>query len=699
MSAIAGYPEGRIIYVNYFSKNAPLADVRSRVVDMETPFKDDVHSSWTSIKDFELRLSSNIEYTYDEQSNVSEITGEALVFAGFIPKMADMFLYKLRNNKIGKFKITSIRRLAIGQDTYHQISFTAQEFLDWDGVEYLKRQTTDVFHFNKVKFTVGNHSMLTTDGYIELNELRHLRQEIIRNYMDRFYDTSYGSILRPDKIYDPYVVEYWNRKVGYNDCWKRPTQLLIAVSNYHKTIWSVLTDNPIKNLANVAHDWAVTTMHATFWSVGVTSLLEREFITVGDEAGSRYYPTVGRDGMPKLTDPAPFYPLIWDERIKHRADALMHSFAHWWYDGKFPHRKCPPASWKSVPENPYDPCDCEHCADKDHCGFHHHHHHHKPYQPHKPPRPPRPDQPERPEHKPPMRYAGPPYPILSNEELLTIWRQLYRIPEDKVLTDEDMARYRGYVLWYRESYPGTLSAQELEEDWRQRSGISPDRNLTVLEKRALDKYILSYREQHLPVLSDRELELMWRTHTGTPYDITIGPETLEDLHKFIINYRLSHGRVPPELVKEEPVLGSPITADEIDATDEDVPTDVPTPEPPIPEGEELPEVYHPKPIQHHICPKLCHYLCDHSPCFPDKNDSLDDTNYYALSKEFYLGSAAMTPFERCLYDLITGNEVRPKQVLELLANYLEWDNEDAFYWHLFGLFMIDRMVYWLIHHS
>lgn len=338
MDLVAGFPEGRIIIVTYFSQNKPITDMMSAVVDMTSTAKDDVHIAWTQIRNFELRCSNDMSFEYDEDSNKSSIKGEAVVFPRFTPRVSDIFLYELRNGKIGVFRVTAVRRLAVGQDTYHSINFTMQEFLTAPTRDLLQKQSTRIAYFDKQKFLVGNTSMLTTDGFQQKKELEHIRLEIIENYVERFYDTEYSTFIRPDKIYDPYIVEYWNKKVSIQDTTPhiRPTQILISVSNYRKTIWAVLTNNPIKNLNNVERTWNIETYHSTFWGVNITSLLGRKFITVGDEADSNNNYSINHKGEPILLDPLPmFHKKLPEEVIDRHIDRDFHRAVKEFY-WKFP---------------------------------------------------------------------------------------------------------------------------------------------------------------------------------------------------------------------------------------------------------------------------------------------------------------------------------------------------------------------------
>ena len=70
-----------------------------------------------------------------------------------------------------------------------------------------------------------------------------------------------------------------------------------------------------------------------------------------------------------------------------------------------------------------------------------------------------------------------------------------------------------------------------------------------------------------------------------------------------------------------------------------------------------------------------------------------------LSNEFYLGSTAMSPFERLIYDALTNREVSIATIVDAVSNYVEWDDESAFYRELLALYLIDYGTHWLMYHS
>lgn len=695
-SLIAGYPEGRILTVTYFSQNAPITDVQAKPADVTMFTYDDVHISWTQIRNFEIRAQGELAYTYEDDTNRSEVKSDGIVFPGFIPRIGDFFLYMMKNGKIGLFYITDIQRLALGQETYHKISFSLQSWLDPTTRSRLQGQTTEVFYFDKEKFLTGNVAMMSTEGFVQKKELQHVRREIVQNYMDRFYDSEFNSFMRYDDVYDPYIVEYWLQKVSCLETKERPIQLFCSIQNYKKTIWSALTNNPIKQLKNISSNFTIQTDFHTFWDINITALIGHQYLTVGEERGADKNPTISSDGTPNGINAYPYnlgYYEPWRSKFRENSFDQMEMDRYFFYRGFLPFRRCAPHQHPidfPFENGACDPKKCISCS-TDAEGYHH-----------------------------PKKFFRPPFPIVSNEELGKIWRRMENISEHQKLTVQQEAELHGYILWYRTEYPGTLSRMELEAEWRESASLSPDHILTPEEEQGLFEFIASYRSKFLPVLQDRELEYIWRTKNRIDFEKELTDVEKTQVMLAIGKYREYHGFVPTDEPEAEfPVIGSPITSEEVRAAGAVMYSDIvvldmelddyialedgkpiePKPDPIPPDY--VPTIYrrkHPLPNQHVHCHSICHELCSKPPKRPTAAQyELGDT--YALSADFYMGSSVMDPFERLVYDCLTNQEVKPGIILDAVKGYLDWPDEIAFYRHLFSLYLIDKALFWLKFHS
>lgn len=693
---IAGYPEGRILKVTYFSQNTPVADVFSKPVDINMRTLDDVHISWTQIRNFELRIQNELSFEYDADTGRSAVTSTGIVLPGFTPKVGDFFLYMMKNGKVGMFYVTEFSRLALGQETYHSINFSLQQWLDMPMRDRLQKQSTMIFYFDKEKFLTGNVAMLSTEGYVQKKELQHIRREIIQNYLDRFYDTEFNSFMRYDDVYDPYIVEFWLHKVSCNETKERPIQLFCSIQNYKKTIWSALTNNPIKQLKNINSDYDIQTDFHTFWDVNITALIGHQFLTVGNERGAEKNPTVSSDGTPNAINAYPYnlgYYEPWRSKFRENSFDQLDMDRFFFYRGFLPFRRCAPHQHPI--DFPFDAnsCDPKKCMS---CSTDKNGNHYK------------------------KQLFRPPFPIASNEELGMIWRKMERISDKVPLTPQQEAELRGYILWYRTEYPGTLSRMELEAEWRSSASLDPNKQLTPEEEKGLLEYISSYRKNFLPVLQDRELEYIWRTRNRIAFENELTTEEKTQVMLAIGKYREYHGFVPDdENTTEFPVIGSPISSEEVRTAGAVMYSDLVIldmdlddylamqdgkpiqPKPDITPSDHVPTIYHhkhPLPNQHVHCHSICHELCNKPPKRPTATQ-YETSDTYALSSAFYSGSIAMDPFERLVYDCLTNKEVKPGLILDAVNGYLDWDDTIAFYRHLLSIYLIDKALFWLKFHS
>jgi len=436
MSLVAGFPEGRILKVTYFSKNHAVTDIQSDVVDLSQRTKDDVHKTWTEIRNFELRINNELSFEYDQDNTSVRVASEGILPPRFVPKIGDIFLYELRNGKIGQFYVDNINRLALGQDTYHTITFSLQNYLDVTQRDDLEKNVTQVRYFDKVKYLVGDSSLLTSEGYIQQKDLRALRSEIIEDYFARFWDTTCGSFIRPDGLYDPYVVEYWNKKVGVEDLLEaeRPTQLLISVSNYRRSIFGLLTVNPIKNLNQVDKIITTATYSNTFWATNITSLLGKTFIALGKEP-TRFHGGLD-NGVSEVFDmTSVYYAKMTRDVSDKRVDWFFIRSRQEFLDKYYPDTEFP-------------------------------------------------------------KYLDGKHPIHSTEELMEIAKTIYGIGPDEHMDDARVQLVKGYAQWYHEAYPGTYADSDLKRIWLQDLGRDPEEELSEEDTEKLRSYITSYRSKY-----------------------------------------------------------------------------------------------------------------------------------------------------------------------------------------------------------
>jgi hypothetical protein len=159
------------------------------------------------------------------------------------------------------------------------------KFLEDGDLEKLNSSVVREYYFQRDKYFTNNFSLLTTSNFHLLESLTTYKDIIIKRYFDYFYNRNYNTLLIDnDSIYDPYIVEYMNKKVSVIETNKRPQQLFTYISDfYYDTIWSLLTENEGNNIEHIKK-YKYIYNHALYtWSGTITGLFNRNYVVIDNE--------------------------------------------------------------------------------------------------------------------------------------------------------------------------------------------------------------------------------------------------------------------------------------------------------------------------------------------------------------------------------------------------------------------------------
>lgn len=273
---LLGYQRGSPIQVTYFKNMLSEDNIRTKYNDFD-PDEDNIHTDLQQINNFEFRLSGAMPFSWDEGEATS--TGEGTTYPGFEPQVGDMFLYSTgAGETIGLFVISQVEPLSLRQGAYHKINFYLKNRLDKNKViELHKRVHGEPAYFDKQKFLSDNITLLNHSSAVQLQILRKSRTSICKYYFNTFYDRTMCTIIRPDGVYDPYLVHYLHKKISISDVKVRPEQLL-PIYDYSKSMWSLFTDEEHKHFSQCfTHHYVIAHTVLTF-NTGINSIINRSYI-------------------------------------------------------------------------------------------------------------------------------------------------------------------------------------------------------------------------------------------------------------------------------------------------------------------------------------------------------------------------------------------------------------------------------------
>lgn len=229
--------------VTYFHRNHPNIDTRSMSAELIDK-NDAVHKDLTKILNLEMKLLNSLESEFREDDNTYLVTGSATMYPGLEPYIGDLFYLEIDNNNIHLFRVNDVKPTTYRQERYYTIQFSTYTQATPEVYARLNSDSLNTMVFDKRSyFGSSEYSLLTYDSWFVLKKLRQLRKAIAQDLVNFFFDSSNQTFLRPDKIYDPYVVEYLKAKIVVADSGVRPVQLYPRLDNYHQSIWYKLTDS------------------------------------------------------------------------------------------------------------------------------------------------------------------------------------------------------------------------------------------------------------------------------------------------------------------------------------------------------------------------------------------------------------------------------------------------------------------------
>lgn len=329
VSDLKGFAEGSPVRVIYYKEHYAETDTKGRHNTEESLHN--VHKSVLKIIDFEIRMTSALQYNHDTDEAISKMDGEAYTYPGFEPEVGDRFVLEIDHGKYGLFRIVKPPvRTSIRASTYFKISFSFVEYMTEELAAQIDEGVMDVAYFDKARFLSEPGALLIHDEVVDMKFFELQRAKMIHYYQQKFLDEKLMySFMRPDGVYDPYVTDFMMKILDFSDLGTLATQLYQDAPYLDSSIWRAILD------PNVPLESVPTGMNKVLYKLGSKSVLVNSLI-------NKYYM--------KFVD---------SKSLKDYIDGLNPPSGDG--EGDTPSGEIPPDP--SVP-SPCD-CDCEKCAEAD----------------------------------------------------------------------------------------------------------------------------------------------------------------------------------------------------------------------------------------------------------------------------------------------------------------------------------------------
>ncbi len=164
------------------------------------------------------------------QGEVKDVTGEAIIDAGFTPNIDDVFITELLGGRIGIFEITQVDIKTYNLHNAYFVSFKLKYFADTDASVYnnIATKVTREYTYNKDYMTTLSSPIILSSDYDTVGEYRVHLKRLMEYYINTFLDKERKMLVpllaNTTRCYDPILMALVKKVFSISD-----TRLLLEV--------------------------------------------------------------------------------------------------------------------------------------------------------------------------------------------------------------------------------------------------------------------------------------------------------------------------------------------------------------------------------------------------------------------------------------------------------------------------------------
>lgn len=256
VSSLLAYIDGYPWYVDYYgqitSEHSELKEVDAALPSIYQPYR--------KINGLELRVSSTLNSSFNQQNNFTEVTGSAVIYPFLVPNKGDYFITDAGQNQMGLFLITSVTRKTFNRDSVYEIDYELKGYLDQvkDQVETLKKSTVREYYFSKDRLIEGLSPILKTKDFHFVRDVKQIYEDIVKYYFSTFFNREYHSLCLPGQrhaIYDHFVNNFLYKIVDVDDILEMQYNVQYGRQQdtymHQPQFWDVLMEKSYKHIKGV----------------------------------------------------------------------------------------------------------------------------------------------------------------------------------------------------------------------------------------------------------------------------------------------------------------------------------------------------------------------------------------------------------------------------------------------------------------
>lgn len=252
IEAITAYLEGMPWTVDYFGQ---LIGLHNDLRELD-PGQDAAFQQYQCTKGVELRVTSALSSSYDQENAITSVSGSAIL-PYLVPNVNDYFIADAGSRQYGLYRITGIDRKVFNRGSVYQIDYDLVEYVTPETAAWtnLVAKVVRNYRFSKERLVAGLSPVLREDDYARSIDLAKSYHDLVRAYFERFFNRSSFLLVVPGQqrtYFDPHLVKFLEAMLDTQDAPELAVMKVASLDHERYAanglLWKVLLDRNYGNL-------------------------------------------------------------------------------------------------------------------------------------------------------------------------------------------------------------------------------------------------------------------------------------------------------------------------------------------------------------------------------------------------------------------------------------------------------------------
>lgn len=253
--ALVAYLDGMPWSVDYFGQLlGKHNDLRSLDPGQNAAFQ-----QYQLTKGVELRVSSALSSSYDQERAITTVTGSAIL-PYLLPNVNDYFIADAGSQQYGLYRVTRVERKIFNRNSVYSIDYELVEYVTEDTQSWkdLVEKVVRSYRFSKERAVAGLAPVLREEQYALTLDMAKEYHGLLKAYFKRFFNRSSFLLVVPKQqhtIFDSGLVTFLEALVDSQEA-PEIRQMKVVSLDYERyaaegNLWTVLLDRNYGELSRV----------------------------------------------------------------------------------------------------------------------------------------------------------------------------------------------------------------------------------------------------------------------------------------------------------------------------------------------------------------------------------------------------------------------------------------------------------------